>query len=247
MGELSTSIAHEVKQPLFAIVSNAQTARKLLNREVPDVGEVSEALEDIADDGNRASAIIDHIRALVKKEHRSISDLDLNQVAKDAAAFAEPELRKRNLQLEAELAAELPSISGDPVELQQVILNLLLNGAQAMKDSASRQLQLRTGVEDGSVQVAVRDQGTGIDDETMNRLFEPFFTTKPDGTGMGLAINRTIIDAHGGRIWAERNDNGGLTFYFRIPVDHARPGQDTALKTPSTDQTAAYRSASHAG
>ena len=133
------------------------------------------------------------------------------------------------------------------MELQQVILNLLLNAAQAMKDSTSGQLQLRTGVEDGSIQVAVRDQGTGIDDETMNRLFEPFFTTKSDGIGMGLAINRTIIDAHAGRIWAERNDDGGLTFYFRIPFDQARPGQGTAMETASTDQKAEFRSASHAG
>ena len=220
MGELTTSIAHEIKQPLFAIVSNAQTARKLLDRDHPDVEEVREALTDIANDGNRASTIIDRIRALVKKEHRPVGDLDLNQVARDAIAFSQPELRKRGVEIRTDLASDLPSVSGDPVELQQVILNLLLNGAQAMSDSETqtRHLALRTSAVNGSVQVAVKDHGVGADVDKVDRLFEPFFTTKPEGTGMGLAINRTIIDAHGGKIWAEKNEETGLTLYFRLPV-----------------------------
>lgn len=220
MGELTTSIAHEVKQPLFAIVSNAQTARKLLDRDEPDVDEVRLALEDIASDGNRASTIIDRIRSLVKKEHQPVSKLDLNEVARDAVRFAKPGIRERGLELQTDLAAELPSVSGDPIELQQVILNLLLNGAQAMSETKTqtRHLSLRTSAENDSVQVAVKDQGPGVDDEQMKRMFEPFFTTKPEGTGMGLAINRTIIDAHGGRIWAERNSDAGLTFYVRLPI-----------------------------
>ena len=205
---------------MFAIVSNAQTARKLLDRDQPDVEEVREALQDIAGDGNRASTIIDRIRALVKKERQPVGDLDINQVAREAITFSDPELRQRGFELQTDLASDLPRVNGDPVELQQVILNLLLNGAQAMSECAaqSRQLALRTSAVNGSVQVAVEDHGSGVDDEQMRRLFEPFFTTKPEGTGMGLAINRTIIDAHGGTIWAERNEETGLTFYFRLPV-----------------------------
>jgi C4-dicarboxylate-specific signal transduction histidine kinase len=220
MGELTTSIAHEIKQPLFAIVSNAQTARKLLDRDRPDVEEVREALTDIADDGNRASTIIDRIRSLVKKERHPVGDLDLNQVARDAIAFSQPELRKRGVEIKTDLASDLPAVSGDPIELQQVILNLLLNGAQAMSDceTQARHLALRTSAVNGAVQVAVKDHGVGADDDKIHRLFEPFFTTKPEGTGMGLAINRTIIDAHGGKTWVEKNKDTGLTLYFRLPV-----------------------------
>jgi signal transduction histidine kinase/ligand-binding sensor domain-containing protein len=225
MGELTTSIAHEVKQPLFAIVSNAQTARKLLDRDEPDVDEIREALEDIASDGNRASNIIDRIRALVRKDHQPVSNLDLNEVARSASSFAEREIRERGIELRTEFAKDLPPVTGDPVELQQVILNLLLNGVQAMSETKtqSRQLALRTSAVNGSVQVAVEDHGSGVDDEKMKRIFEPFFTTKAEGTGMGLAINRTIVAAHGGRIWAERNKDAGLTFYFRIPLGEEVP------------------------
>jgi signal transduction histidine kinase/ligand-binding sensor domain-containing protein len=220
MGELSTSIAHEVKQPLFAIVSNAQTARRLLDRDEPDVDEVREALSDIADDGNRASDIIDRVRSLVKKERQVTDDLDLNQVARDASNFAEPEIRRRGLVIETDFANDLPHVKGDPIELQQVILNLLINGSQAMHDpdTGPRTLALRTSANNGSVELAVEDHGSGAGEIPIDKLFEAFFTTKPQGTGMGLAINRTIIEAHGGRIWATQNRNGGLTFRFSLPA-----------------------------
>ena len=161
MGELTTSIAHEVKQPLFAIVSNAQTAQKLLDRDHPDVEEVLETLTDISNDGNRASTIIDRIRSLVKKEHQAVDDLDLNQVARDAIVFSRPELRRQGVEIETDLASDLPTVSGNSVELQQVILNLLLNGAQAMSgcDTQSRHLSVRTSAVNGSVQVSVKDNG----------------------------------------------------------------------------------------
>lgn len=237
MGELSTSIAHEVKQPLFAIVSNAQTARKLLDLQNPDVDEVREALGDIVNDGNRASTIIDRIRAMVKKERQPARDLDINDVVVEAASFAEREIRRRQLQLHTELSSDLPLVAGDPIELQQVILNLLVNGAQAMKGSPSRNIVLRTRAINGSVQVAVEDHGTGISEDKMQRVFEPFFTTKPTGIGMGLSINRTIIDAHGGRIWAERNEDQGMTFYFQIPANdpNARSRSEEKSSTANTD------------
>jgi C4-dicarboxylate-specific signal transduction histidine kinase len=220
MGEMATSIAHEVNQPLFAIVSNGQTAKRLLDRQQPDVDEVREALTDIVNDGNRASDIIKHVRSLVRKEQPATEQLDLNRVAHEAIQFIEPEIRKRGLTLKTDLAEDLPQVMGSSIEIQQVILNLIINGAQAMRDSdyEPRELLVRTALENGSVELAVEDGGIGFDEEVGGRLFEPFFTTKATGTGMGLAINRTIIEAHGGRIWAKSNSERGATFYFRLPA-----------------------------
>lgn len=236
MGELSASIAHEIKQPLFAIVSNAQTAGRLLDREQPDVDEIREALADIASDGKRASDIIDRVLAMVKKERNSFRELDLNEVVCGAVSFAKMEMVRRKLQLKLELAEELPPVSGDPIELQQVILNLLINAAQAMEESGVRELIVRTRAVNSSVQVAVEDHGTGIDEEQSHRIFDPFFTTREGGIGMGLAINRRIIAAHRGRIWTERNKDQGMTFFFEIPAKgrkvDARLAHDRSFKTP---------------
>jgi signal transduction histidine kinase/ligand-binding sensor domain-containing protein len=220
MGEMATSIAHEVNQPLFAIVSNAQTAKRLLDREPPDMEEVREALDDIVGDGNRAASIIDHVRSRVRKGQHRTEQLDLNQVALEAVQFVEPEIRQRGLSLRTELADDLPPINGNSIELQQVILNLIINGAQSMRDAptGSRELLLSTSVQDYFLELAVQDRGVGVDEELADRLFEPFFTTRPDGFGMGLAINRTIIEAHGGRIWATSNDDRGATFHFSLPI-----------------------------
>jgi signal transduction histidine kinase len=220
MGELTTSIAHEVKQPLFAIVSNAQTAMRLLDDDQPDLPEAREALGDIAKAGNQAAEIIDHIRSLVRKEHTVKDQVYLNEVVGDAVKLVLPELRKRSLTVRTELAKALPAIHGDPVELQQVILNLIINGAQSMNENKteSHELLVTTSADNGSVELAVTDFGVGLDETQAKRIFEPFFTTKPDGTGMGLAINRTIIEAHSGKIWAKPNAERGATFCFRLPI-----------------------------
>ena len=220
LGELTTSIAHEIKQPLSAIVSNAQTARFVLGRADPDVKKVRESLEDIASDGNRAASIIDHIHSFVRKQHHPIDQLDLNEVAVEATKLAEPEVRKLGLAIDVDFASDLPLIKGDPVELQQVILNLLRNAAHASDtaDSSPRNVRLSTSLNGGSVELAVKDSGKGLKSDQVEQIFEPFFTTKPDGTGMGLAINRKIIEAHGGRIWASVNDDRGATFRFSLPV-----------------------------
>jgi signal transduction histidine kinase/ligand-binding sensor domain-containing protein len=220
LGELTTSIAHEVKQPLFAIVSNAQTARRLLDRPQPDLYEIGEALNDIVGDGNRAADIIDRVRSLLKKEHQPSEQLNLDDVARDAIRFAEPEFHRLGLTIGTELATDLPPIRGDAVELQQVVLNLLINGAQAMSDlpSDSPTLIVRTSASDGSVELAVQDCGMGVAEDQFDRLFESFYTTKPQGTGMGLAINRTIIESHGGKIWATPNADRGMTFHVRLPA-----------------------------
>lgn len=220
MGEMATSIAHEVNQPLFAIVSNAQTAQRLLDREQPDTDEVGEALSDIVNDGNRAAKIIKHIRSMVRKEQSATEELDLNQVVHEAIQFIAPEIRKRALTLKTDLGEDLPQVMGSSIELQQVILNLIINAAQAMSDTDdhSRELCVRTLAANGSVELAVEDGGVGFDEEEAARLFEPFFTTKAGGTGMGLAINRTIVEAHGGRIWAKPNSERGATFSFTLPA-----------------------------
>lgn len=220
MGELTVSIAHEVKQPLFAIVSNAQTAKRLLDATPPDIDEVREALDDIASDGSRASQIIDHVRSLVRKAPMPASEFDLNVVAQSAIRFSESEFRSRELDIDAQLAPELPLVRGNAIELEQVILNLLINAAQAMTGPGGRgsRVILRTARTNDCVELSVQDQGMGTSEEDLNRLFDPFYTTKPEGTGMGLAVNRTILQVHGGRIWASRNAACGMTFHISLPT-----------------------------
>ncbi len=220
LGEMATSIAHEVNQPLFAIVGNAQIAQRLLKQDEPDMEEVCAALGEIVGDGNRAASIIDNIRSLVRKERHTTEPLDLNQVALDAIEFITPEVRKRGLVLKTELADSLPAINGNYIELQQAILNLVINGAQAMgnANNGSNELVLQTTAQDGFVELAVKDHGVGIEPDQVDRMFEPFYTTKTQGTGMGLAINRSIIEAHHGRIWATPNSSSGATFRFQLPT-----------------------------
>ncbi len=228
LGELSTSIAHEIKQPLFAIVSNAQTARRLLDRDPLDSQEIREALSDIADDGNRASDIIDRIRMLVKKEHKPDDQLNLNESAESVIKLIEWEIYNRGLFIETKFAENPPAVKGDPIELQQVILNLIINGAHAMshEDCQSRKLLVTTSVNNGSIELAVKDAGVGLDGAEIEKMFEPFYTTKPDGTGMGLAINRSIIEVHGGRIWATANQDSGATFWFSLPISEPAGKED---------------------
>jgi signal transduction histidine kinase/ligand-binding sensor domain-containing protein len=220
MGELSASIAHEVKQPLFAIVSNAEATKRMLNHDQPDLPEIQEALNDIISDGNRASDIVDHIRSLLRKEPLERHQLDLSEVARKVTKLISPELRNRGLTVRTELYQSLPTIEGDAIELQQVILNLIFNGAQAMGDRECErnELIISTSTNNGSVELTVRDFGVGLDGTEVERIFEPFYTTRPSGTGMGLAINRTIIEAHGGHIWAVPNDDWGATFGFQLPT-----------------------------
>ena len=171
-------------------------------------------------DGNRAASVIDNVRSMVEKEQHPTEILDLNQVAESVICFVQPELQDRGLLVRTELADKLPLVRGNSIELQQVIMNLLVNGMQAMEDASqgSDELVLGTSTMNGFVELAVSDDGVGIDQRTADRLFEPFFTTKPHGIGMGLAINRTIIEAHGGRIWATPNEGRGATFRFHLPI-----------------------------
>jgi PAS domain S-box-containing protein len=221
ISELTTSLAHELNQPLTAIMSNAQAVQCLLKSETPDMSEVRDALTDIINDNRRAGEVIRSLRKLLKQEDLSKIPVDINKVVQETISLVNSDFVISNIALTLDLSADLPSIVADRIQLQQVILNLILNGIEAMRDveSGSRELIVRTRYDDPStVTVVVQDSGTGIDAGKLGKVFDPFFTTKPDGLGMGLSINRTIIETHGGRIWATQNPEGGAIFSFNLPV-----------------------------
>ena len=226
MGELTTALAHEVNQPLTAIMSNAEAAQRFLCRAEPEVDEVRQILEDIVRDNKRAGDVIHRIRALVKKEKPREELLDLNEVFQEVAALIHGEHLLKGLSVAMELGPGLNRIRGDRIQLQQVILNLFLNSAAAMKNvpAAQRKIIVRTAIQDSAtVKASVTDFGTGIDENAMDRLFEPFYTTKPEGLGMGLAISQRIIREHGGDMEALSNPQGGATFVFTLPAQNRDP------------------------
>jgi signal transduction histidine kinase len=222
MGELAASLAHELNQPLTAILSNAQAAQRFLAADVVDLEQMREILSDIVADDKRAGDVIRRLRALVKKGDLERVSLDLNEIVSEVAWLVRNDALIRNVTLSLELAPDLPRVSGDRIQLQQVVLNLVLNGLEAMRElhAGDRALVIRTA-RDGAaaVAVAVQDSGIGIDEHEVDRLFQPFHTTKAEGLGMGLAIARTIVDMHGGQLGAANNVHGGATFRFTLPVD----------------------------
>jgi len=221
MGEMSASIAHEINQPLGAILSNAEAAELLLESEKPPLDEIRKILADIRNDDLRASEIVRHLRLLARKRTMQIESLDVNDVVAEVVKLTEIEALRRNVLLRAEFAAAPATIFGDRVHLQQVLINLILNGMEAMADTpkAERCLIVRTATNgERRVEISVTDCGQGIAAEKLPRLFDSFFTTKESGMGLGLAIARSIIDAHQGRIFAENNSNRGATFRFDLPV-----------------------------
>jgi signal transduction histidine kinase len=223
LGELAASIAHEVNQPLAAISANGSAALRWLNRPQPELDEVRTAIGRIQDDTARASEVITRIRALARRSAPEQQPLDLNEMARESAALVRRELISHNVTLHLTLAPGLPLVVGDRVQLQQVIINLLMNGMQAMDSQGGGKLELTTRLTDeGSVQFSVADDGPGIASENLGRLFDPFFSTKPDGMGMGLAISRSIIDYHGGRIAASSGGTGAV-LQFTLPVPEGAP------------------------
>jgi PAS domain S-box-containing protein len=219
-GQLAASIAHEVSQPIAAALTNANAARRWLGAEPPDLEEVRQALGRIIRDGRRASDIIGRIRALVRKEPARKDQLDINQTMLEVIALTRSELRRNRTKLQTQLADGLPLIPGDRTQLQQVMLNLILNALEAMNGSSEtpRELLIRTEQNGpGGVLVAVHDSGPGLEPESLDRLFDAFYTTKPSGMGMGLSICRSIIESHGGRVWAAPNLPQGAAFHFTLP------------------------------
>jgi PAS domain S-box-containing protein len=221
LGELSASLAHELNQPLTAILSNAQVAQRFLTMDPTDLDEVREILSDIVKDDKRARDIIYKLRALMRRGQLEIKTLDLNKVVREVVELVIGNAFNKKVSFVLELADGLPPARGDAIQLEQVLLNLILNSSEAMVtfDGQFREVRLSTEQNDKStLKVSVRDMGTGIDEENIEGIFDAFFTTKPEGMGMGLAICRSIIEAHGGRLWAENNPDQGATVSFTVPV-----------------------------
>jgi C4-dicarboxylate-specific signal transduction histidine kinase len=221
LGELTTSIVHEVSQPLGAMVASAAAAARWLTAEPPDIEEARSALDNIAADGKRAREVIARIRALTKRQVPRMELLDINRKILEVVALTEREVRSHDIVLRTDLDSTLPPVAGDRVQVQQVILNLIVNAIEAMSSvhDRSRELTIASG-HDGpnGVLVEVRDSGTGLPPESAERVFEAFYTTKGDGIGIGLSISRSIIEAHGGRLWASPNEPHGAVFRFSLPV-----------------------------
>jgi two-component system sensor kinase FixL len=222
LGELAGSLAHELNQPLTAILSNAQAAQRFLATEPVDLAEVREILHDLVEDNHRASEVIRKIRALVKKGELEAVPLSIASVIRDVALLVHSDAIVRGIRVRVAVTAELPPVHGDKVQLQQVVLNLLLNAFDALESCSALNREVAIEVTpaggDSSIRVAVRDGGTGLADNTFDKLFLPFFTSKRDGLGLGLSISRSIVEMHGGRIWAQNNEDRGATFYFTLPT-----------------------------
>jgi C4-dicarboxylate-specific signal transduction histidine kinase len=221
VGELTASIAHDVNQPLAAIVTNGNACLRWLGGVKPNFVEAKNAVERIIKDSYRASEVISRIRTLVKKAPPRNDRVDLNEVILEVLALAQNQARRNRVELRRELVNDLPPVLGDRVQLQQVILNLVVNGMEAIAGSKNgeRELSISTGKDEShNLVVAVRDSGHGLDAANLERVFDAFFTTKPEGMGMGLAISRTIIESHGGRLWATANSPHGAVFQFTLPA-----------------------------
>jgi C4-dicarboxylate-specific signal transduction histidine kinase len=220
LGEMSASIAHEVNQPLAGIVTNGEAALRWLDRGEPELGEARNAIERMVRDGERASQVVKRLRALARKAPAQTMRLDLNEVIAEGIALVQREIHNHRAALQLDLASSLPAVVADRVELQQVVINLVANSVQAMEavTDRPRHLVVRSFAQADEVVVSVRDSGIGVDPSNTSRLFNAFFTTKADGMGMGLSICRSIIQSHGGRIWASNNTSPGMTFQFALPL-----------------------------
>jgi PAS domain S-box-containing protein len=221
MGELAASLAHEIKQPIGAAVTNAEACLRLLDRDQPDLPEACEAVTEMVSDARRAAAIIDRVRSLYRKGSSQLEMVAVNEVIGEMVVILRNEANRYSVVMHTDLAEGLPTVMADRVQLQQVLMNLMLNGIEAMRDR-SGQLSIKSQLaEVGQLLISVTDTGVGLPSENVARIFDAFFTTKSQGTGLGLAITRSIVEAHGGRIWATANSGRGSTFFFTLPTNVA--------------------------
>jgi signal transduction histidine kinase len=218
MGELAASLAHELKQPITAAITDAQTCLRWLTRDQPDVEEARKATLRTVKDNTRAAELIDRLRSLYKKgappERESV---DVNELVREMLVLLRSEANRHSISIRTDLAVELPKVTADRVQLQQVLMNLMLNGIEAMKDTAGELTIKSELAQDGQLLISVSDTGVGLPGEKVDQIFNAFFTTKPQGSGMGLAICRSIVESHSGRLWASANNGGGATFQFTLP------------------------------
>jgi C4-dicarboxylate-specific signal transduction histidine kinase len=226
LSALSGSLAHELNQPLGIILTNAQAAQDLLLQEPPDLAEVQAILADIVTADRRAGEVIERLRSLLKRGQVFLQPLPLNQVIEEVLHLTRADLIGRGVTVISELAPDLPPIAGDRVQLQQLLLNLILNAVEAMAANApgARRLYLQTRLHQGRVRASVRDEGAGLPADA-ERLFQPFYTTKPQGLGLGLAICRSLVATHRGRLWAEPHSERGAVFHFELPVAEVASGE----------------------
>jgi C4-dicarboxylate-specific signal transduction histidine kinase len=222
VGELSAALAHELNQPLTAIMSNAQAAQRMLNKTPINVDELSGAIADIIGDDMRAGDVIHHLRSLLKDNESSVGLCDLNSIVRESLELTRSDLITRHISVTRELSQQALSVTGDDVQLQQVVLNLVLNAAEAMGDQNGRKgLVVSTAKAGSRAELSVSDTGPGLPADILEKLFNPFFTTKQSGMGLGLSICRAIVTRHGGKVWATNNEGGGATFHVSLPLAQA--------------------------
>jgi signal transduction histidine kinase len=233
MGELTASLAHEIKQPIGAAVTNAEACARLLDRDQPDVFEAREAALEMAKDATRAAHIIDRVRSLYRKGSPQMDTVDVSEVIGEMFVILHNEANRHSVNMRTDLAEGLPRVMADRVQLQQVLMNLMLNGIQAMEKTGGL-LTIKTQLDqDGSVQISVSDTGVGLPADKAEQIFDAFFTTKPEGSGMGLAISRSIIESHGGRVWVAANSGKGAAFHFTLPTA-AQAVQGGSVRLPGS-------------
>jgi signal transduction histidine kinase len=227
MAELAASLAHEVKQPIAAAILDAKTCLRWLRRDAPDVAEACEAASRMVNDATRATDILDRVRSLYSRgsPHREL--VDVNEIIREMIVLLRDKAKRDSISIRTELDVALATTTADRVQLQQVLMNLMLNGIEAMKDTSGELTVTSKKTAEGQLLISVNDSGIGIASDRADRIFDAFFTTKPQGTGMGLSISRKIIELHGGRLWASANTGRGTTFQFTLPQ------QVTASSSPA--------------
>jgi len=221
MGELTASIAHEISQPLTAVVSNGDACLQWLSATPPNLEKARQSTEKIVQDGTRAGAVVSRIRALFKKEEPVKNWVEINEVIEELVEFLRHEAASRHISIGMQLCPSLPLLKADRVQLQQVLLNLVMNAMDAVTDAAAKrkEIVIRSGLQkESKLLIAIEDGGTGLNPQTVDRIFDPFFTTKPHGIGVGLSISRSIVESHEGRLWAMPNAGGGAIFQFTLPI-----------------------------
>jgi signal transduction histidine kinase/FixJ family two-component response regulator len=229
MGELAASLAHEIKQPIAAIATKASAVLRWLHREPPEIEEACQSASSIINDSDRAVHIVDRNRALYSRETTQRELIDLNEIIREMVDMLRDTAYRHSISIRSDLDAALPAVNADRVQLQQVLMNLMLNGIEAMKEESGELSVTSTRTEDGELLIAVSDCGIGLPEAGPERIFEAFFTTKPNGTGMGLSISRRIIESHGGRLWASANAGRGATFQFALPMEQKSVDHQTLV------------------